>query len=553
MTEVGKLVLELLSARGVSAAEAEKFLNPSVRDLVSPLALDGVEKAVGTILAAVKAKREIVVFGDYDCDGVSATAILVEAIGIVGGKVSAFIPARLAEGYGMTAESVARMFRDNPGTGLVVTVDNGINALDEVAALNARGVEVVVTDHHLPTLDAAGRMLLPAAAAVVNPKVAAPESLRDICGAAVAFFLANALVTAAKEEGLYSGGPVGGPLLVLAGLATVTDVMPLLGQNRILVAEALKRFRALAPLGLKELYARASRSGAAVLSSRDFGFLLGPRINAAGRLADGSAALELVLAKDVDIAREAARIVDGYNSERREIEARMIEQAKAQVVAGAAAQVIDLPDGHPGVAGIVAARVMEALEPRRPVAVAVGAHGSARAPEGFNVRDLLGASAAFLDRFGGHQQAAGFSVKPGETAAFRAAFAAAAEAQLAAGGVPADATEKVDAVLKPSEITLELAEELRRMEPYGEGNPEPRFRLEGVYLKEVRPMGAEGKHLALSIGAVRGVWWGHGAEAEELRARSASPVDIDFTIEVSEYGTRHAEFRVVGMSAGGKV
>ena len=301
------LVARLMANRGISAADVAGYLNPSLSALAKPDSLPGVSNAVDILLDHVKSGREIVVFGDYDCDGISASAIAVTAISSIGGKVSAFIPRRMGEGYGMTEAPVARMLAEHPGVSLVVTVDNGIGSVREIADLKARGISVVVTDHHLPG------ETLPDADALVNPKVASPHELENLCGAAVAFFVANSLVSRAKATGLYTGPSLGEPLLVLAGLATVTDVMPICGQNRILVSEALRRFqnpdvrlpgraRRGAPAGLRELLKKAAKTTRTTLAARDFGFMLGPRINAVGRLEGefGTAmdALRLMLSTD---------------------------------------------------------------------------------------------------------------------------------------------------------------------------------------------------------------------------------------------------------------
>ena len=537
MSEIPQLVERLLESRGISADGVDEFLSPSLRDLAPPRELPNVDAAAEAILAAVRGGRKIVVFGDYDCDGICATAILVRTLLAFGADVSAFLPERLSEGYGMSEASVARMLKENPGVGLVVTVDNGINSVENVALLKEKGVEVVVTDHHLP-----GETLPDCI--VVNPKVSHPAVFENLCGAGVAFLLANELVTKARGVGLYSGPSLGGPLLVLAGLATVTDVMPLLGQNRILVAEALNRFDAIAPVGLKALFVKASRRGVARHTSRDFGFLLGPRINAAGRLASGVEALRLVLADNQYEAGEAARIVNGRNDERKNIEQKMLENALAKVVPSAAAQVIDLPDGHQGVAGIVAARVMERMEPKVPVCVVVGGHGSARAPDGINVRDALAASGEFLNRFGGHAAAAGFSVKDGMVDAFRERFA-----EVCAGlSVAVDSEEHgdgVDAWVTPGDLTIELAEWITRLEPFGEGNPEPVFGMKDAVICDIRPLGAEGRHLALTVNGMRSVWWGRGDHVDELRRSSSAARDVLFTVEESDYGGPHVELRII--------
>ena len=548
------LISKLLAIRGVSAEQVDAFFSPSIANLARPCDLPGVDAAAEVLLAAVSRGDSIVVFGDYDCDGVCASSILAMAISAVSKDrrgPSVFLPERLTEGYGMTSASVARMLDENPDVKLVVTVDNGINSIDEVAALKSRGVSVVVTDHHLPG------ETLPAADALVNPKVAAPPYFEGLCGAGVAFMLANALVTKAREKGLYSGPSVGGPLLVLAGLATVTDIMPLVGQNRILVYEALRRFRTLAPIGLKELLLRASRSAASSLTSKDFGFLIGPRINAAGRMASAMDALRLILSKDREACREYAQIVDVRNVERKNIEQAMLDEALSKVVPGAPAQVIDLPNGHQGVAGIVAARILERLgeDPAeggaKPVCVVVRGHGSARAPEGYNVREAFIHAADALDRFGGHAAAGGFAVKEGEIDRFRELFCEGCQKQLVAMPPARRGVSMLDAWVSPADLTLDLAETVQRMEPFGEGNPEPIFGLKGVCLGDVRQIGDKGRHLAVNFKGrdiPKSVWWNKGDRVDEIRAASSVPCDVVFTLEISDYMVHHVELRIVDIT-----
>ena len=540
------VIAKILALRGITDAELEGFLHPTLDKLAKPEELPGVVKAADLILDSILYRRKIVVFGDYDCDGVCATAIISRTLRALGGTVSEFIPDRMTEGYGMSEASIARMLKGNPGVGLVVTVDNGINSVEEVTNLKRKWSSVVVTDHHLPGDE------LPDANAIVDPKLDAPPHLQDLCGAGVAFMLANRIVLEARRRGMYKGPSVGGPLLVLAGLATVTDIMPLLGQNRILVSEALKRFFTCAPLGLRELHARAARTGCTELTTRDFGFMIGPRINAAGRVVDFGAdqALELVVSEDQEIVRELARIIDGYNVERKAIEQKMSDEAMSKIVPGAPAQVIDLPDGHPGVAGIVAARVMEKVGGRGPVCVYAGGHGSARAPDGFNVRDAFVACDEVLERYGGHAAAGGFGVKEGRIDDFRRMlcdycerlFSSAAASQAMAG--------EPDLWVGTEDLTLALAEELRQLEPFGEGNREPVFGLRGVFFADVKPLGMDGKHLSVTLrgSGLRAVWWGHGDLVEKLRAESAVPHDITFSLAVSDYGERHAELRLVSIA-----
>lgn len=541
------LLARLLASRGVTADGREAFFDPSLARLARPEALPGISEAVRVVLPFLRARRPIVVFGDYDADGVCAAAILVTALRRLGGVAEAFIPRRFGEGYGMTPASLERLLEEHPGVALVVTVDNGISSPREVAALRARGVAVVVTDHHLPG-DAR-----PEADALVNPRVAAAPGCEDLCGAGVAFFLASALAKAATDEGLYAGPKFGGGLLVLAGLATVADLMPVRRQNRILVAQSLALFGRCAPLGLRELRLRAARSANA-LSARDYGFLLAPRINAAGRMETARTAYDLLMCEDREAARKLAVKVEDFNGARRGLEAEMFRAACEQAEEGAEAVVVcgDAgPEGggwHLGVAGIVASRLLERY--RVPAAVVVGETGSARAPDGYNVHDALAAASAHLVRFGGHAAAGGFTIRPGAFAAFRAAFAAACAAQRARAP---DAEARVfDGWVEPGDLTLDLHAALRRLEPFGEGNPEPVFGLRAVRLKTVGVVGTGGHHLSLAFvnrDVPRAVWWGHGEEAETLRAHAARPCDVLFTLTASDFGTDlpHPELRIVDL------
>ena len=538
------IVERILASRGIVGEKLEEYLHPTVDRLANPDDLPGIVKAADIVLDSVLYRRKIVVFGDYDCDGVCATAIISRTLRALGGDVSEFIPDRLTEGYGMSEASIARMLRVNPGVGLVVTVDNGINSVEEVTNLKRKWCSVVVTDHHLPGDS------LPDANAIVDPKVSAPPHLENLCGAGVAFLLANRIMSEAKRRGKYKGGSIGGPLLVLAGLATVTDIMPLLGQNRIFVSEALKRFETCAPMGLRELYARAARSGYGEMSSRDFGFMIGPRINAAGRISSALEALELVTSEDREIVRELARLVDGYNVERKAIEQKMLDEAMTMVVPGAPAQVIYLPNGNPGVAGIVAARVLEKLGESVPVCVQAGNHGSARAPDGINIRDAFVACAETLERYGGHAAAGGFSVIPGRMDDFRRMLCDYCDRLTAKGTASLEGKNEPDLWLEPSDVTLALAESLQLMEPFGEANREPVFGLKGVSFSDVKPLGAEGRHLSVTLrkSGLRAIQWNRGDLVEQLRAESANPHDVTFTLAISDYGERHVELRLVSVT-----
>ena len=544
------IVERLLELRGIGEDAREAFLDPSLRRLVRCDELPGVREAVGVILPFVRDGREIVVFGDYDCDGVCASAILVTTLRRLGAKTDAFIPDRFKEGYGLTAASIERLFREHPSVGLIVTVDNGISAAREVAELKSRGVSVVITDHHLPGPD------LPVADALVNPRVAALPGCEELCGAGVAFYLAGALVQAATSAGIYSGGKFGGPLLVLAGLATVADLMPLREQNRILVAQSLACFNRCAPVGLRELLLSAARVASSAPTSRDYGFLLSPRINATGRMESAAIAYNLIMEEDREVARNLAVRVNGLNSLRQTEEREMVVAVQAQVAPGRAAAVARREEGNSGVAGIVAARVMERL--RVPVAVAVGDNGSVRAPAGYNAHDALAASSAALERFGGHAAAGGFTLKDGMFEEFKRLFTDACAAQYAANKeeVERGRVLEPDLWLEPQDLTLELFDAMQVMAPFGEGNEEPVFGLRAVRFGDAKPIGAEGKHAVFSFvnrSIPRAVWWNHGMDVDVIRTHDV-PRDVLFTLLISDYGgDRHLELRLIdvrhGMSA----
>lgn len=591
-----RLLARLLALRGVTVDSADEYFSPDWRRFPPPETLPGIELAAAEIFKAIEAHKKIVVFGDYDCDGFCATAIVFRTVRALGGTVVPFIPKRIPEGYGMTAASIGRMLREIPQIGLIVTVDNGIGSEKEISFLKEQGIPVIVTDHHLPS------DRLPTSAVVyVNPKVTetqTPERLQNLCGAGVAYFLSNALVSRAREargDASLARG-LSGILFTLAGLATVTDIMPLRGVNRIFVYSALSRFNDWAPAGLKALLVESRKKNNAdqdeqqvnfddepellyqdlvayvddkaetdeartpmSVNAKDFSFALGPRINACGRLKDGVETLALLLVSSLQKAGLLARLVSDINKERKTIEQRMTDLAMKLVVDDAAGQVIDLGASsesiHPGVAGIVAARVLEKLANQRgdlgvPVCVLVDGKGSCRAPAGYNVRNALAACSDELTHFGGHVGAAGLGVKEGRMDCFRERFCMVCAEQFKTLPPETRSACQIDAWVNPDEVTLELAEKVREMEPFGEGNPEPIFALRGVPLAEVRSMGNSLKHLQVFLDGktpLRGVWWNHGDDAESLRASASNTKDIMFTLGISTFGEPHVEMRVIAI------
>jgi single-stranded-DNA-specific exonuclease len=538
------LQASLLARVGLRCEDVENYLNPVIASLKEPLSLPGIKEAVQALIDyfASPSRRRVVVFGDYDCDGICASAILFKAFdAIAPGEISVFIPDRLSEGYGMSEKSVARMLSENPDVGLVVTTDNGICSSVQVDKLKCLGIDVIVTDHHLPD------GTLPDCI-VVNPKVSSPEYFSDLCGAGVALFLAKAFMEKARELGLYSGRRIGGTLVVMAGLATIGDAMPLTVTNRILVKESLANFFKWAPIGLKELFLRSAKTGCDVLRAIDYAFKIVPRINADGRLGSGRDSLDLLLELDIESARELSRRIDAQNFKRKELEKEMAAFSRTKIKDGAAGQVIVLENGHIGVIGIVAARIMDLLpkNAKTPVAVVLDNHGSVRAPQGYNVKTILTACAEFLEGFGGHAAAGGFTVKEGCLEKFSEAFVEACRENKTC--VADDVYDTIDAWLTPRDITLEFAEWLVNLEPFGEGNPETVFAMKGISLADVQLLGTSGEHLQMKIAsrpAIRAIWWRHGDDIEKLRGASSKKFDIKFRIEVSSYGIRHPVLNLI--------
>ncbi len=452
-------------------------------------AFGGMAGAVALILDHVRRGSRITIHGDYDVDGVCATAILVNGLRALGATPDWHLPSRSEDGYGLSAATVDRLAAR--GTELLVTVDCAITAVEEVARARAAGMDVVVTDHHQPRPGA-----LPDAP-IVHPGLGG-YPCPELCAAGVAHKLVLALAAA--------GGAAAPDDLDLVALATVADCVPLRGENRRLVREGLRALAATRKPGLRALM-RSARVDPGALDARAIGFRLAPRINAAGRLYRADAGLELVLTDDGERAEAIAAELDAVNGERRHTETRILFEAEAQVAAtGEAPAYVLAGDGwHPGVIGIVASRIAErhhrpVLMIALPAADTDGAGdqgtGSGRSIPGFDLLGALDACAGHLLRHGGHRAAAGCTVARGSVEALRAAFTAHAAAVLSPEDlVPA---ERVDAVVAGDELGIGLAEELERLAPFGMGNPDVSLLVPAARLADARAMG-EGKHVRFTV------------------------------------------------------
>lgn len=549
---VHPLLARLYAARGVCSQEE---LDDALARLLPPHTLKGVQDAARLLADAIAADRRILIVADYDCDGATACAVGVRGLRLLGARqVDYLVPDRVVDGYGLTAP-IARRVAER-GADLLVTVDNGIASVDGVREAKALGLSVLVTDHHLPGPE------LPDADAIVNPNQpgCAFES-KAIAGVGVMFYVLMALRGELRERGMFdrASQPKLEPLLPLVALGTVADVVRLDANNRRLVAQGLKRIRAGAmPEGIAALFQAAGRK-AAEATTFDFGFALGPRINAVGRLADMTLGIECLLTDDPGRALELAKMLDGINRERREIEGGMREQAFALAenlfedneTPPPAVSVFD-PDFHEGVVGIVASRIKDRLH--RPTFVFAASSapgkehelkGSGRSIPGFHLRDALDLVAkrhpGVLLKFGGHAMAAGCTVAEEHFEAFERAFAQVAQEWLDA----ATLTRRIetDGPLAPEYCRADLVDTLHR-EVWGQGFAPPTFSEEVEVLSQ-RLVGEAKNHLSLKLlhqgRPVDGIWFGH---TDPLPARAL----LAFRLDVNEWrGERKVQFLVEGV------
>lgn len=551
---VAPLVARILWLRGHrDPAAAAAFLSPKLSQLVSPFELPDMDVASERIARAVTDGERIAVCGDYDVDGMTGTALLVRFLRLVGGNATYAIPDRAADGYGLSVATVERLAAD--GVTLLVTVDNGVTAHAALERAAVLGMEAVVTDHHLPG------PTLPRAVAIVDPmRTDRPKGAgAPLCGCGLAFKLAWGVAEALKRA---RRDPALRQFLVdavgLVALATIADVMPLVGENRVLVTAGLTALRSSGHAGVRALLEVAG-VGTSSLTAEDIVWRLAPRLNAAGRMNTPSHAIDLFTTEDEATARGLADELERANEERRRIEKGVVEEAMAcagPVGAGRRALVVAGEGWHRGVIGIVAARLVDA---HRLPAVVIGlegdgGRGSCRTTGRVHLVEALTACGSHLRRYGGHAAAAGLEVDRAAVPAFSEAFEAAVAAQ--GHGKGADDAIAVDAEAAPGEFTLDVVSQLRQLAPFGAGNPEPKFLLRRAELAG-RPklMGPHGEHLSFAVktptGAIRIVAFRRGA-AHDLVA-SGAPLDLVVTPTINEWrGVRTPELQAQGIEASGR-
>jgi single-stranded-DNA-specific exonuclease len=478
----------LLWNRGLTTvADMDVFLSPGLRHLMPPSVIPGLANAAEAVAGVLAAGKSLAVWGDYDVDGVTATALLLDFFSRRGFSASYYIPARLEEGYGLNVQGLEKLKAS--GVDMVLTVDSGITAVLEAERALELGLDLVITDHHLPGPE------LPRAKAVANPKLGDGSGPgRDLAGVGVAFFLAAAL------NRMLPGEPIDvRQFLDLAAMGTLADVVSLTGQNRILVKNGLLLLAEASRPGIFALKEAAGYYPKAPLEATQVTFGLAPRINAAGRLNRADEALSLLLAPDLDTARPLARTLDELNSRRRQeedaISAEAMEQAKAQ--AGQPALILSAPHWHQGVIGIVASRVVEAHY--RPTLIITHDNGklkgSGRSIPEVDLHAALSDCQDLLLGFGGHHQAAGLSLALDNLDALTESFRRAVALQL--GSADPTPTLRIDGELSFSDIHQELLKELALIGPFGCGNPEPVFSSPPLEVKARRVFGAN--HVVLEV------------------------------------------------------
>ncbi len=532
---------KILAARGFKEAdEAERYLNPRLSSLTDPFEMPGMEEAVERIWKAIDAGESITVFGDYDCDGVTATAVMVSVLERLGAKVAPFIPKRSDEGYGFSIAAFERLCKEAPAS-LIVTVDCGSGSVETVAAAKAVGVDVIITDHHELVAER------PDGIALVNPKVGVPEDLESLSGAGVAFKVCHGIVS----RGLRDGRDVAREVdlradLDIVAIGTVADVVPLTGENRILVRHGLRQLNDAPRCGVTALLRVANVRMR--IDCYHLGFLIGPRINAAGRLGDARPGMDLLLTRDPGMARRLAGQLDAANRERKRIEETILQEADGILGLSFSAEthtaiVVGSRGWHIGAIGIAAARLSGRY--RRPtVVIAVDEEGvgtgSCRSVEPVDVIKALEGCSDLLERFGGHRMAAGLTIKEGNIKAFTERFN-----EMCAQQASQDdflAVHDIDAWITLGEADTDLLAGIDRLRPLGQGNPTPYFATRGVSVIG-RPKLVGKNHLKMVIGSgasqIDAIAFGMADRAGELK-NDATPIDLIYQVQENNYFGRKA-------------
>lgn len=557
--KISPLMAQCLVNRGFSESEhISSFLQPRLKSLADPFLLPHMTVAVERLFRARECKEPLVIFGDYDVDGVTSTALLLEVFNKLGWEADFYLPHRMDEGYGLSQDGVENCLKKHPTT-LLLAVDCGSTAVESIAWLRERGVDVIVLDHHQVSSPA------PSATALVNPQVElsgdvpsenGTPNFRELCSVGLAFKLAHALVKRGRETGL-PGAPEYDlrPLLDLVALGTIADLVPLKGENRLLVSAGLGRLSTTTRPGLVSLKKVAQCP--TPLGTYEVGFQLAPRLNAAGRLETAEESLHLLLARDEATAMPIAEALDARNRERQKIERSIVEEVIGAVRAKFNPETdYVIVEGqllwHIGVVGIVASRVLQ--EFYRPTIIIGGEgnewRGSGRSIAGFDLAAALRECTDLLVRHGGHAMAAGLSIAATNLDAFRQRLNEFARRTLKPEDLQAPL--RLDGEVGLDEITLERLAELDRLRPTGQGNPIVQFCARKLsHQRPLQRIGAGKQHVKMWVtdggGAHEAVWWGAGTGSLPV-----GKFDLAFTPEINQFnGKRTVQLKVLDWRAAG--
>jgi single-stranded-DNA-specific exonuclease len=545
---VSPITARLLAIRGLSDLDvARRFLSPSLGDLHDPFRLAGMGQAVERILGAIARRERIAVHGDYDVDGVTSTVILRRALELAGADVVHFIPERMRDGYGLQPASLERLHAE--GAKLAISVDCGIRGMDAARRARELGMDLIITDHHEPDVE------LPAAFSVINPKrhdCSYPD--KNLAGVGVALKLVQALCGRTDRANLLPA------FVKIAAIGTLADVVPLVGENRIIAKLGLGLLsRGPHRVGLRALLDVCGLTGKDI-DSYHIGFVLAPRVNAAGRMSSPDIAARLLLASDesmADEARELAALLDAENLRRQQEEAEIVAQAKKIVetdleVGSRTVIVVAGPGWHRGVIGIVASKLVDAFH-RPAIVLSIDgdvAHGSCRSIPSFDLLGGLEASADLLTKFGGHKQAAGLTIETARIREFRSRINDHADERLG----PDDLRPRLwlDGPLPFRGITAQVAEELASMAPFGAGNPSPLFTASRVEIVD-GPRRVKERHLKMAFKqdgkVMRGMAW-RAAEREEFVTGHRDAIDLAFSLEQDTWnGEKYLQLSIADFKA----
>ena len=545
-TGITALQAQLLINRNISnSKQVDLFLNPRLANMADPMSLKGMGDAVDTILSAIENREKITIFGDYDADGLTATAVLVHFFSSLGITASSYIPSRLKEGYGINKEAIRRI-ADN-GKGIIITVDCGISNTEEILLAKNLGIRVVVTDHHRVPAE------FQAVCPVVNPHQPGCDfPFKELAGVGLAFYLAVSIRAALRERGWFNKRPVPDlkEYLDLVALGTVADKVPLLDQNRILVRggmNALAKSRWAGMTALKE----AAHVADTDITADSLGFRLAPRLNAPGRIGDPEVGLKMLVAREPDVARDLASRLNTANDQRQKLERQIFSQIEKIIEAekppkDSRTLVMAGEGWHKGVLGIVASRLVERYHRPSLVITIEGdiAVGSGRSIEGFDLHHALGRCGHLFERYGGHAYAAGFTLKTDNVEILRKKLEGFAKEAL--GTTDLTPTIDIDTGILLEEITPRMIREIGALSPFGEGNPEPVMLSRSLMVVSSRVVGEH--HLRFKVRQGGKPFDAIGFGFAGWHSLKGKTIDMVYTPELNRWqGYERLQLRVIDL------